>query len=176
MPVLFAPQTHHVATQNAVPEGRRLFAQNLPMQPHKCEFYFFLNFEQINEIFDFTQIIDMNELFTWVCRSCRQNIEKFSAFQNMLHKNLATFETRFREEQQLNSNWNDDPQQQQRQVVNVRFGDLEDDNEDDLSDLDHFELGQPASLASSDSGNQSEDSQLPEDCALGDSRKGLRIE
>ncbi|KAL9708060.1 hypothetical protein quinque_011578 [Culex quinquefasciatus] len=121
-------------------------------------------------------IIDMNELFTWVCRSCRQNIEKFSAFQNMLHKNLATFESRFREEQQLNSNWNDDPQQQQRQVVNVRFGDLEDDNEDDLSDLDHFEPGQPASLASSDSGNQSEDSQLPEDCALGDSRKGLRIE
>ncbi|XP_062553145.1 uncharacterized protein LOC134218239 [Armigeres subalbatus] len=66
-------------------------------------------------------IIDLDELRTWVCESCLNNIEKFYSFRNMLQHNLADFNERFREEQkehQHETAWNDNQQ------VEVYFSDF----------------------------------------------------
>lgn len=71
-------------------------------------------------------IIDLDELRTWVCGGCLENIERFYSFRNMLQRNLADFNERFREEQkehQHEADWNDN---QQVEVLYSDFSDCED--------------------------------------------------
>lgn len=71
-------------------------------------------------------IIDLDELRTWVCGGCLENIEKFYSFRNMLQHNLVDFNERFREEQkehQHEADWNDS---QQVEVLYSDFSDCDD--------------------------------------------------
>ncbi|XP_019561261.3 uncharacterized protein LOC109429708 [Aedes albopictus] len=72
-------------------------------------------------------IIDLDELRTWVCGGCLDSIERFYSFRNMLQRNLTDFNERFREEQkehqQHESDWNDS---QQVELLYSDFSDCED--------------------------------------------------
>ncbi|XP_058453749.1 uncharacterized protein LOC131431854 [Malaya genurostris] len=55
----------------------------------------------LEKVYQCTQIkiIDVDELRTWVCYKCYQNIQKFCAFREMLRGNQGVFKQRFEEEQ-----------------------------------------------------------------------------
>lgn len=68
----------------------------------------------------------MDELRTWVCEGCLENIGKFYNFRNMLQQNLTDFNERFRAEQkehQHAADWNDS---QQLEVFYSDFSDCDD--------------------------------------------------
>lgn len=71
-------------------------------------------------------IIDLDELQTWVCEGCLDSIGKFYSFRSMLQQNLTDFNERFRAEQkehQYAADWSDS---QQLEVIYSDFSDCDD--------------------------------------------------
>ncbi|XP_055595043.1 uncharacterized protein LOC129745744 [Uranotaenia lowii] len=97
----------------------------------------------LEKVYQCTQIniIDLDELHTWVCEGCSQNIEKFYCFRKMLQQNLVDFNERFRAEQKDNSSEEDWKDQQLLEVLYNDFSDWDDCYEIGQSDSEFEPVG-----------------------------------
>ncbi|XP_058820398.1 uncharacterized protein LOC131682721 [Topomyia yanbarensis] len=79
-------------------------------------------------------IIDVDELRTWVCYSCYRNIQRFCAFREMLRGNQNEFSQRFQEEQLEQKNVVCSTNHQQIHVAYDFLGELDNCWESDGND------------------------------------------